>query len=43
MPKGTLIINLKTYEKGTGKGALNIAKIARRLSKKHRKVEIMVP
>jgi triosephosphate isomerase len=42
MPKGTLIINLKTYEKGTGKGALNIAKIAKRLSKKHRKVEIMV-
>ncbi|HDD72616.1 MAG TPA: triose-phosphate isomerase [Candidatus Aenigmarchaeota archaeon] len=42
MPKKILIINLKTYEQGTGRGAFKIAKIAREISKKTRKVRIMI-
>ncbi len=43
MPKKKiLIVNLKTYEQGTGRGALKIAKTAKELSKKYKKVKIMV-
>lgn len=39
-----LIINLKTYEEGTGKNAVKIAKIAKKLEKeaKKKKVEIII-